>query len=150
MKASESLNKFTEFALSNGIKLRESTPRQGFQQMFRFYELIKPTSYVRAVDVRLLFQWGTNNWGKGKSFELNMTRQFVEPELQADDFISQLSLTYKFMPAPEFDAVGAGNSWDDAPSVFENFLGFVFSSLQFILVADKSPKEVELDWFDTE
>jgi hypothetical protein len=146
MQPAESLDKFTEFAAASGIQIRQCKAREGFQQMFSFCELIKPVGCEGFGGDMLLFQWGTYDWGLGKSFQLNITRQFVESELEHDDAVSQLSLTFKFEPSAEFDTLGAGNSWDDEPVAFENFSGFVFSSAPFIAVADKLPIEVDLNY----
>jgi hypothetical protein len=78
---------------------------------------------VRADDVdltdggdMLLFQWGTDDWGDGPSFEYDITRQFItkvsEPA-DADNAFWQLSLVLHFEPNAETAQTGSGNRWCD-------------------------------------
>lgn len=89
----------------------------------------------------LLYQWGTYDWGAGKHFELNITRQFIEAELEDDDAISQLSLSYLYKPTAELEALGASNCWEDGST---NFRQFIFESASFIAVADAKPDRLEV------
>jgi hypothetical protein len=58
---------------------------------------------IKATDINndyddndmLLFQYGTYDWGKGKDFEFDITRQFIRDE---EDEPYQLSLTLFFDP----------------------------------------------------
>ena len=43
----------------------------------------------------LLFQYGTYDWGKGESFQFDITRQFIKPD---EDEPYQLSMTLHFEP----------------------------------------------------
>lgn len=76
----------------------------------------------------LLFQWGTYDWGNGSHFEVNLTRQFIEPEGEGDDAISQLSLTFKFRETPALTEVGEGNLWCKDHGQLNNFMEFINSS----------------------
>ena len=151
MKPTESLSRLINLFDANGIAPEASTPRQGIDTMFAFYETT-PCEECRS-DL-LLFQWGTYDCGDGKFFELNITRQFSEivPEYdddEADDYddaeddstISQLSLTYKFTPSAGFDRVGSGNCWSDGPQPFREF---VRTSQAFMAIADKLADAVAL------
>ena len=89
----------------------------------------------------LLYQWGTYDWGNGKYFELDITRQFIEAELEDDDAISQLSLTYKYQPSAELDALGTSNCWEDATPDFRRF---ILTSAPFISVADAKADQIDL------
>jgi hypothetical protein len=81
----------------------------------------------------LLYQWGTYDWGQGRWFDLNITRQFI-PDGGDDDEIFQLSVTAKYSPAPELDALGSGNKWCESPDKLPHFKEFLDSSaaLQFL------------------
>lgn len=97
MKPAESVTAFQDFTASKGIDLNASTPREGIEAMLEFRA---QAACVACSDDMLLYQWGsydwgTYDWGNGKYFELDITRQFIEAELEDDDAISQLSLTYK-------------------------------------------------------
>jgi hypothetical protein len=96
MRATDADTNFRSRLRRQGIDLDDTAPQQGFDALLDFYR------EVRADDVvledsgdMLLYQWGTYDWGEGKHFELNLTRQLiVEPG--GDDNIWQLSLTYHF------------------------------------------------------
>lgn len=104
-------------------------------------EFCAATACATCSDDMLLYQWGSYDWGAGKHFELNITRQFVEAELEDDDAISQLSLTYKYKPSTEFEALGASNCWEDDPPEFRQF---ILGSTSFMAVADAKPDQVDL------
>ena len=75
----------------------------------------------------LLFQWGTYDWGQGRWFEFNITRQFMLTEGE-DEGIFQLSVTLKYSPAAEFDALLSGNQWCHCPSELPDFIEYIFAS----------------------
>lgn len=115
--------------------------------MFAFYQAEKPAGCDGPDGDMLLFQWGTYDWGTGRHFSLNITRQFIEDGLQDDDAISQLSLTFRFDPTVELEALGAGNRWCDGPSEFSIVRDSALSSVPFMAVADQSAAAVELVHF---
>lgn len=92
----------------------------------------------------LLYQWGSYDWGQGRHFELNITRQFIEAELEDDDAISQLSLTYRYKPSAELDLLGESNCWEDAPTAFREF---ILASTPFMTLANAKPNQIELNHF---
>jgi hypothetical protein len=141
MKPSESVKAFQDFAAAKGIDLNASTPRQGIETMLEFRAT---TACAVCSDDMLLYQWGSYDWGAGKHFEINITRQFIEAELEDDDAISQLSLTYKYKPASEFERLGASNCWEDDPPDFRQF---ILASESFMAVADARPDHIELTHF---
>ena len=47
--------------------------------MIRFFQEVRPDSrIVEGAGDMLLYQWGVHDWGQGPSFQLNITRQFIE------------------------------------------------------------------------
>ncbi|MBI3561581.1 MAG: hypothetical protein HY080_07700 [Gammaproteobacteria bacterium] len=148
MKPDESPTAFASFAASRAVSLSDCTPRQGVDLMFCFYQTVFPIGSQEPDGDMLLFQWGTYDWGAGRHFELNITRQFIEQDLQDDDVISQLSLTFRFEPSAERDALGEGNRWCGGPTEFEIVREFTLSSASFLAVADKKAVAVELvHWY---
>lgn len=138
MKPNESVKAFQDFASVKGIDLSASTPREGIDAMLEFRTAV---ACAACSDDMLLYQWGSYDWGTGKYFELNITRQFIEAELEDDDAISQLSLTYKYNPSVELERLGAGNFWEDGPSEFRQF---ITASASFATLADAKPDHTEL------
>lgn len=143
MKPVESPVAFKSFIASQGISISSCTPRQGVEQMFAFYQSKKPAGCDGPDGDMLLFQWGTFDWGNGRHFELNITRQFIEESLQDDDAISQLSLTFRFNPTLELEDLSEGSRWCTGPSEFSLVKDFALSSVPFLAVADQ-PAAVEL------
>lgn len=82
----------------------------------------------------LLYQWGTCDWRQGRWFDLNITRQFI-PEGGDDDEIFQLSVSAKYFPTPELDALGSGNKWCESPDELQQFDEFVSKSPALIHLA---------------
>ncbi len=144
MKPSESVTAFESFAATNGVVLSTCLPREGIAQMLAFYQAVSPMGCDEPDGDMLLFQWGTFDWGSGAQFELDITRQFIEQELQDDDAISQLSLTFRFAPTPERKILGDGNRWCGGPTELQEFRAFTFSSPAFIAVADLQAVAVEI------
>lgn len=138
MKPNESVKAFEDFANARGLDLRASTPREGIETMLAFRAA---TACPGCSDDMLLYQWGSYDWGAGKYYEINITRQFVESELEDDDAISQLSLTYMYKPSPELLALGISNCWEDGAPDFPQF---IFKSPAFTAVADAKPDQLEL------
>jgi hypothetical protein len=141
MKPNESAKAFADFAVAKGIDLNASTPREGIEAMLEFRTAV---TCAACSDDMLLYQWGTYDWGAGKYYELNITRQFIEAELDDDDAISQLSLTYKYKPSKELELLGANNCWEDEPTEFRQF---ILASASFTTVADAKPDEIDLSHF---
>jgi hypothetical protein len=138
MKPKESVKAFQHFADARGIDLNASTPRAGIEAMLEFRA---STACPACSEDMLLYQWGTYDWGAGKYFELNITRQFIEAELEDDEAISQLSLTYRYQPSVALERLGADNAWEDR---YLDFRQFILASAPFLAVADEKPDGIEL------
>ncbi len=148
MKPIESVVKFKEFAAVSGVSILECTPREGFEQFFSFHDNIKAEGCEDQGSDTLLFQWGVYDWAKGKFFELNIARQFVEDGLEGDDAISQLNFTFNYAPTAALAEIEAGNAWSDGPINCATFPEFVFSSKAFLAVLGLVPRHIELaHWY---
>lgn len=93
----------------------------------------------------LLYQWGTYDWGKGESFELDITRQFIE-NASEDENIKQLSLTFRFHPTEGFRQIGEGNLWCSSPEGIEVFRAFIFDSPAFSAISSAESWKVALEF----
>lgn len=146
MTPSGSAAAFRAFAAAYGIELTRSTPRDGLERMFAFYESTRAAGCDGPDGDMLLFQWGTYDWGEGRFFEIGITRQFIEQGIdEDDDVMSQLSLTYRFEPTPAREALGDGNRWCNGVEELPAFRSFVLSCAPFVALADTSPLAVVLD-----
>lgn len=57
----------------------------------------------------VLAQFGTADFGTGREFQVDLTRQFIEPG--EDGTMWQLSCALTWPPTPETDALGSGELW---------------------------------------
>lgn len=157
MRPGESVETFKKFAAANGVDLSNCTPRQGVGQMLAFFRDIKPVGCEEADGDMLLFQYGTYDWGRGRWFQLGVTRQFVDLEHvdeddSGEDFdddpqgvMSQMHLTFRFKPSSELDALGEANRWHDAPMPEGAFESYIFGTAAMILLSDRRADQIELD-----
>lgn len=144
MTPRESRSVLEAFAATNGVALESATPREGIGQMLLFFESTEAEGCVAPDGDMLLYQWGTYDWGAGRHFELNITRQFIEADLQDDDAISQLSLTFRFAPSLSLDGLGAGNIWFEGARAATLVREQMHDHPALLAVADAQAKSVEL------
>ena len=162
MKPGQSADMFRQFASAHGVDLSRCTPRQGFEQALAFFREVKPVGCEEEDGDMLLFQLGTYDWGEGRWFELDITRQFLDLEHvyaddeeedddeEDDDFdddqatMSQMHLTFRFKPTPELDALGASNRWNEGAEPEPRFVSFIFDSPAMALLGDRQADEIEL------
>jgi hypothetical protein len=144
MTPSTSVNAFEDFLGSRGGALPDLTVRTGVAEMLAFYETVLPIGCASQNGDMLLFQWGTYDWGDGKQFEIDLTRQFIESAAEDDDAISQLQLVFRFAPDKDRYALGAGNRWSNSQSDIDRFREFILSNPVFRTEADSNPPSVSL------
>jgi hypothetical protein len=145
MKPAQSLASLKVFSAAAGVDLETCTPREGLAQMLAFFDAVPVIGCNGCDGDMLLFQWGTYDWGSGKHFELNITRQFIEEDAQDDAAISQLTLTYKFESTSELESITAGNLISEGARAANVIRDFATKHQTFVLVADQRPKLVELN-----
>ena len=69
---------FEGFLAARGLSVATLSVPDGFDAMLAFYREVRAEGYDLARDGdMLLYQWGTYDWGRGKHFELSMTRQLL-------------------------------------------------------------------------
>jgi len=116
--------------------------------MFAFYHDVRPADCLSMEEDgdMLLYQWGTYDWGNGKYFNLNLTRQFILDALEDDDAIFQLGLTFLYEPSRILQELEQGNRWCHSPAELRDFEQFVFSSNAYRAGLGLSPAKVELHY----
>ncbi len=127
------------------------TPVQGIRLMLDFYRDVRADGCELDEDGdMLLFQWGTYDFGDGRSFQFDLTRQLTvaEPEEDDDSAMSQLSFTFHFTPSAQFDALKDGNRWCSTPDELEDFETFITGSDAHRAVATARPAKVTLEYGD--
>lgn len=145
MKPENSLEVFKNMALSNGVDILQCTLQVGFNQMFYFFENVVPVGCLED-EARLLFQWSCFKRGPDELYRLDLTRQFIESRAPDDDAISQLSLTFCYLPEDILRKLGHQSVWFEEADGIDHFRQFVFSSPAYLGVANKKPVQVELQF----
>jgi hypothetical protein len=125
MKANAAKREFENYLAKKGLSLRALTPEEGFAACLDFYRNVRATDCEDHTEAdMLLAQWGVFDWGRGEHFSFDITRQFILSGGEDED-IFQLSLTFRFPPAPDLRAFAQGNrscqSHEEIP-VFEEFV----------------------------
>ncbi len=92
----------------------------------------------------LLFQWGTYDWGKGPSFEVDFTRQTISGEGGDDEDMWQLNLTLHYKPSAETAALGRGERWCWSPGEVPEFREWIESLPCVRFALDHVPESIEL------
>lgn len=155
MTPATSLAAFEQRLSPGGRSASALTAAEGVEAMLAFYASERCDGCVLEEDGdMLLFQWGTYNWGDSTHFELNITRQLMpggedgdgggEEDEDGDEGILQLSLTFRFPPAAELQALGSGNEWCDTPSGLPAFRAHIDACPAFERVGSLVPSEVAL------
>lgn len=118
--------------------------------MIRFFQEVRPDSrIVEGAGDMLLYQWGVHDWGQGPSFQLNITRQFielVEEEGEDEEVMSQLGLTFHFPPSEQMKAFGDQNRWCESLGGVADLAAFVAESAPYVALKDSRPERVEVSW----
>jgi hypothetical protein len=133
---------------SRGLEVSRLTPDAGFSEAFAFYRDIRAKGCEsKGVDGdMLLFQWGTYDWGKGKYFNLDLTRQFVLEGTEDDEGIFQLHLIFLYAPVPMLESLAEGNRWCRSPAELQGFETFVRSSSAYRAALLQTSAKVELSY----
>jgi hypothetical protein len=131
-----------------GTAVGELTSAQGVRLMIDFYRNVRADHCQLDKDGdMLLFQWGTYDWGQGRKFQFDITRQFIDSEIEDDDnAISQLSTKFYFLPSAELDAIKSGNRWCSTPAESADFEAFIVGSDAYLAVQALPPSKVTIDY----
>jgi hypothetical protein len=143
MKPQVAKTEFLKYLQRAGVTLKKLTPAAGIEAMLRYYENERPVGCDPAADGdMLLFQWGTNDWGNGPAFEINITRQLMVTD--DDEEPHQLALTFHFDAAVAPKGLKDGNKWCASPGGLAAFRHFVTGSKAFRAVANETADKVDL------
>jgi uncharacterized protein (DUF2237 family) len=123
--------------------------RYAVHLMLEFYRNVRADDCSFDMDGdMLLCQWGTYDWGKGRHFEFDLTRQFLESN-DAGDTISQLRLTFHYAPSPVFEAFKPGNRWCGSVSGLSEFESFISCSPAYDAAIAATPLNATLTYGQT-
>ncbi len=143
MKPSALKTRFLKRLEAAGLSLNTLTPTAGVEAMLTCYaEERAGGSLFEGDRDRLLFQWGTYDWGAGPAFEVDITRQVVRTDTKEKQ-IWQLRLVFRFEPSVGI-AAGERNRWCGSLGELANFRKFMIRSAALKAVAGQCPTSVEL------
>ena len=150
MTPNTSRKEFEQRIKQAGVSIDDLTPAQGVKLALDFYRDVRADhcEFENDADM-LLFQWGTYGVDAKRSFNLDLTRQFIleEPEDEADEYtMSQLSLTFHYAPSPQTDAAGNDDRWCGTPDGLTDFEAFITGSPAFAAVAGARPTKVVVNF----
>jgi hypothetical protein len=146
MRPSESEKAFRRYCGTSGVSLDALSADAAVRGMLGFYR------DVRAEQVGLedngdmvLYQWGTYGFSRPRTFQFDLTRQFIVEQSQDDEGISQLHFTLHYLRSSELEKL-KGNEWCRTPADVAEFDAFIRGSEAFRAVQPSCPTEVELYW----
>lgn len=143
----ESREALLEFFAQRGIVADKAPLLQLVEGMLAFYREAEAAGLRASPQAdMLLYQWGVFDWGKGESFEFDITRQFISSHAFGADAISQLRVSALLEPTPELRALKMANRWCRRREEVEEFRAFIVSSPAFRLSNRATRKRVEMDW----
>jgi hypothetical protein len=144
MRSQRALQEFHRFLARRKLRAESLSVADGFEAMLAFFREVRATDVDldRQGDM-LLYQWGTYDWGKGRYFELDLTRQLIVGDGEDDD-IWQLQLTYHFTPSPALDTAGAANRWCESLDDLDEMRRFILASPAYVAASSTSVVKVAL------
>lgn len=150
MTPSESSEALVDFARQRGISLEGAIPSQGIDAMIHFFREVRPESrMIESAGDMLLYQWGVYRFSGSPSFQLNLTRQFIElieEEGEDEEVMSQLGLTFHFPATEAMEAFGKQNRWCESLAGVDDFASFITKSAPYVALKDARPERVEAEW----
>lgn len=130
-----------EFAQVHDVDLAQAPHASVFALMLRFYAEVRVAGCDPADDEdMLLLDWGSYDWGEGRAFEIDLSREVTLPDNQ----IWQLHILYRFPNVAGLSHIPVGNDWWGSPDNIQELEEGVNSNVAVVAVADKRPVSVDI------
>jgi hypothetical protein len=147
MSPADSATIFRERVAGAGLAVERLTPAEALAQLLAFYREVRADKCVLdAEGDMLLFAWGPRDADDGEGFQLEFTRQFIEPGDEDEDGMSQLWIRMFFEMTPALRKIGEGDHWCESPDGADAFQEFVLASEAYRAVVELTPQRVDVDW----
>jgi hypothetical protein len=92
----------------------------------------------------LLYQYGIYDWGEGRYFEIDLTRQFYEVFAETEDQqIFQQRVVFYFS-ADKFEQIQPFNSWSNECTDLDDFRQRILDSDGFVAASREIPLKLEV------
>lgn len=129
-----------EFAREAGVDLAKDSHRSVFALMLRFYAEVRVEGCDPADDEdMLLLEWGSYDWGEGRAYEIDLSREVA----LAGGQIRQLHVLFSFPNVGELGGIPQGNDWWGSPDRIDEFAEALKSNVALI-AAGSEPISVEI------
>jgi hypothetical protein len=147
MNPADSRTTFCKRVALAGLAVEKLTPAEALAQMMSFYRKVRADRCVLdAEGDMLLFAWGPRDAAEGEMFQLEFTRQFIQPGDEDEDGMSQLWTRLLFPMTPALRKIGEGEQWCESPDVAHAFQEFVLANEAYRAVVELTPARVDIDW----
>jgi len=143
---------FRRFLTERGLDPNSVSVARGVDAALAFFQEVRFGPLADGDGDMLLFQWGTYDWGEGKHFEVDITRQLIwpSPDDEEEQELWQLSLRFRFEPDDELQVLRSGSQWWDDPLDLREFRSFIDDSDGFGAVSERTDADVELSFGSAE
>ena len=146
MRIDETEASLRNYLVDHGLSLDDAEPLAMMVAMMEWY------AQERAIDAApidedgdmLLFQWGEQDWGSGRSFEYDLTRQLIRVDDQEDEGILQISMTFRYPTSDRSADLGSGNRWCGSPPELALFRRDVEAHPASAIARSSTPQDVNL------
>lgn len=150
MHPSESASLFEAAVFATARTVAELDAAAALTRMEDFYRYVRAKNCILDEDGDTLHcQWGVNTQGAEKTFQLELSRHFIEPGDEDEDGMSQLSLTLTYAPAPALLALAPGTCQCNQPADLPEFKKTIRASPSFQALAALKPQQTALAWWPT-
>lgn len=144
MRIADTEREFKRLVRERGYDLTTLGPAEAVAVVLDFYRSVHCSEVEPHDGDALLYQWGVFDWGAGKHFEFDLTRQLIRNGGTEDSHINQLHVTLSFPPTPDLSALGQSNQWCWSVADSEVFESFIRESGAFKAVSSLSPSSVNV------
>jgi hypothetical protein len=147
MDPAKSLVVFRDRVSRSGLAIEKLTPAEALAQVMSFYREVRADKcMLDSEGDMLLFQWGMHDDEEGETFQLELTRQFIQPGDEDEDGMSQLWVILHYDATDQLRDLGNGEHWCESPKEASAFEEFVLASESYRAVVELTPSSVEVDW----
>lgn len=143
--AKEDLEKYI---IQSGKTTASLTPAEAVRVMLDFFRQVHIDDVALedgGADM-LLYQWGTYDWGQGRFFQCDLTRQFIVAGSDGDEGFRQLALTCSYQPTLALDALKSGNRWCRSADDLVGFEAFISESGAYQAVGTLKPHKITIEY----
>ena len=141
-----SVDAWSKFLGYRGLRTETLRPYELVQASIDFFTSTTAHGLSPDAGDMLLYQWGVFDFGKGESFQFDITRQFIADGQAGDGAFSQLRCTAYFGPTAELRAIPQDNRWCRSRAEVNEFKKFILNSRAFAAVENLSPAKVVAEW----